>query len=57
MQTTNPVPMHVRRIVENTLHEQPQASRLILSRAIVDSTFCEPKQATEWVDTLRYASR
>lgn len=57
MQTTNHVPMHVHRVIHATLCEKPKASRLELSRAVQDATFCEPKQATEWVDTIRYAAR
>jgi hypothetical protein len=58
MQMSQAIPMHVHRVIEMTLQQQPRATRLVLSRAVMDATFCEPKQATEWVgDALRYVSR
>lgn len=58
MQTSQGIPMHVHRVIETTLQQQPQASRIALSRAVMEATFCEPLQASEWVgDALRYVSR
>lgn len=58
MQTNQGIPMHVRRVIDTTLQQQPKAPRVVLSRAVQEATFCEPMQAIDWVgDALRYVSR